>query len=143
MTPTKKLKQSVTDVMVTDTAASLNVSAIRSSTGAWMLVLLQAPNMTKVSSIPMPSIKNGAAMLMPMKGIPQYMINPMEAEKTNFQDCARGLMNFELKVFYIPIVAKTAETTPKRPSKGLDLTQSVIIQVKIQNTIIRARLNEK
>ena len=52
-------------------------------------------------------------------------------------------MNFELKVFYIPIVAKTAETTPKRPSKGLDLTQSVIIQVKIQNTIIRAKLNEK
>ena len=54
-------------------------------------------------------------------------------------------MGFELKrvLYYVPIVAKMAETTPKRPSKGLDLTQSVIIQVKIQNTIIRARLNEK
>ena len=44
---------------------------------------------------------------------------------------------------YLPTVAKTEDATPRRPSNGLDLTQSVIMQVKIQKPIIMARLNEK
>lgn len=48
---------SVKDVIVIETAASLNVAAILSGTGLEMLVLLQAANMTKVSSIPIPIIK--------------------------------------------------------------------------------------
>lgn len=48
---------SVRDVMVMETAASLNVAAILSGTGFEMLVLLQAANMTKVSSIPIPVIE--------------------------------------------------------------------------------------
>ena len=81
MTPTKKLSISVTDVIVMDTAASLKASDIRSSTGACILVRLQAPNITKVSSIPIPSIKNGAAILIPINGIPQYIIRPIAARK--------------------------------------------------------------
>lgn len=52
--PMKKDIISVKDVMVMETAASLNVAAILSGTGLDMLVLLQAANMTKVSSIPIP-----------------------------------------------------------------------------------------
>lgn len=53
----KKDIMSVRDVMVMETAASLNVAAILSGTGLEMLVLLQAANMTKVSSIPIPAIE--------------------------------------------------------------------------------------
>lgn len=53
----KKDIMSVRDVMVMETAASLNVAAILSGTGLEMLVLLQAANMTKVSSIPIPVIE--------------------------------------------------------------------------------------
>ena len=120
MTPTKKLSMSVTEVMVIDTAASLKVSLIRSGTEACRDVRRQAPNMTKVSSMPMPNMRKGAARLIPIKGIPQYMIIPKAA-----------------------IVARTAETTPNKPKTGLDLTQSVIIQVTIQNAIITPRLSEK
>lgn len=52
--PMKKDIMSVKDVMVMETAASLNVAAILSGTGLQMLVLLQAANMTNVSSIPIP-----------------------------------------------------------------------------------------
>lgn len=52
--PIKKDIMSVKDVMVMETAASLNVAAILSGTGLLMLVLLQAANITKVSSIPIP-----------------------------------------------------------------------------------------
>lgn len=55
--PMKKDIMSVKDVIVMETAASLNVAAILSGTGLEMLVLLQAANMTKVSSIPIPVIK--------------------------------------------------------------------------------------
>lgn len=55
--PMKKDIMSVKDVMVIETAASLNVAAILSGTGLEILVLLQAANMTKVSSIPIPVIK--------------------------------------------------------------------------------------
>jgi len=53
----KKDIMSVKDVIVMETAASLNVAAILSGTGLEMLVLLQAANMTKVSSIPIPAMK--------------------------------------------------------------------------------------
>ena len=85
-----------------------------------MEVRRHAPSMTKVSSMPMPSIRKGAAMLIPMKGTPQYMTMPKEAR-----------------------VAKTAETTPKNPSMGLDLTQSVIMQVQMQKAIMTPRLRAK
>lgn len=52
--PMKKDIISVKDVIVMETAASLNVAAILSGTGLEMLVLLHAANMTKVSSIPIP-----------------------------------------------------------------------------------------
>lgn len=52
--PIPKLKKSVTEVMVIDTAASLNICAILNGTGSFNEVLLQAANMTKVSSIPIP-----------------------------------------------------------------------------------------
>ena len=55
------------EVMVMDTAASLKVSDIRSGTGAWIEVRRQAPSMTKVSSIPIPNIRKGAARLIPEK----------------------------------------------------------------------------
>lgn len=54
MMPMKKDIMSVNDVMVMETAASLKVAAILSGTGLLMLVLLQAANMTKVSSMPIP-----------------------------------------------------------------------------------------
>jgi len=54
----KKDIMSVKDVIVMETAASLNVAAILSGTGLEMLVLLQAANMTKVSSIPIPAMNN-------------------------------------------------------------------------------------
>jgi len=52
--PMKKDIISVKDVIVMETAASLSVAAILSGTGWQILVLLQAANMTKVSSIPIP-----------------------------------------------------------------------------------------
>ena len=108
------------DVIVMDTAASLNVSDILSGTGACNDVLRQAPSITNVSSIPIPSIKNGAAKLIPINGIPQYITRP-QAE----------------------IVAKTAEKMPKSPKNGLDLTQSVIMQVTMQKAIITPKFREK
>lgn len=69
--PIQKLTMSVTDVIVMDTAASLNILAILSGTLSLMDVLLQAANMTKVSSIPIPIMRNGAAKLIPMKSIPK------------------------------------------------------------------------
>ena len=92
MTPTKKLSMSVTEVMVIDTAASLKVSLILSGTGACNDVRRHAPSITKVSSMPMPNMRKGAARLMPIKGIPQYIIVPKAA-----------------------IVAKTADITPNKP----------------------------
>lgn len=53
--PMKKDIISVKDVMVMETAASLNVAAILSGTGFVMLVLRQAANITKVSSMPIPA----------------------------------------------------------------------------------------
>lgn len=53
-TPIAKLIMSVTDVMVIDTAASLSITAIRSGTLLFMDVLLQAANITNVSSMPIP-----------------------------------------------------------------------------------------
>lgn len=55
--PIQKLKKSVTDVMVMETAASLNIWAILSGTGSFIDVLLQAASITKVSSIPIPKQK--------------------------------------------------------------------------------------
>lgn len=52
--PIQKLKKSVTDVIVIETAASLNIWAILSGTGVLIDVLLQAASITKVSSIPIP-----------------------------------------------------------------------------------------
>lgn len=53
-TPMAKLIMSVIDVIVIETAASLSVIAIRSGTLVLMEVLLQAANITNVSSIPIP-----------------------------------------------------------------------------------------
>lgn len=58
MMPMKKDIISVKDVIVMETAASLNVAAILSGTGLLILVRLQAANMTKVSSIPIPVNRN-------------------------------------------------------------------------------------
>lgn len=52
--PIQKLKKSVTEVMVIETAASLNIWAILRGTGSFIDVLLHAANITKVSSIPIP-----------------------------------------------------------------------------------------
>ena len=92
MTPTKKLSMSVTEVMVIDTAASLKVSLILSGTLACKEVRRHAPSITKVSSMPIPNMRKGAAKFMPIKGIPQYMIVPKEA-----------------------MVARIAEKTPNKP----------------------------
>ena len=54
MIPIQKLSISVMDVMVMDTAASVNASDIRSGTELCTDVRRQAPNMTKVSSMPIP-----------------------------------------------------------------------------------------
>lgn len=56
-TPIAKLMMSVTDVIVIETAASLSVIAILSGTLCFIEVLLQAANITKVSSIPIPAIR--------------------------------------------------------------------------------------
>lgn len=53
--PMKKDIMSVSEVIVMETAASLRVAAILSGTGFIILVRLQAANMTKVSSIPIPA----------------------------------------------------------------------------------------
>lgn len=52
--PIQKLIISVTDVIVIDTAASDIISPILSGTECFMDVLLQAANITKVSSRPIP-----------------------------------------------------------------------------------------
>ena len=54
MMPIQKLSISVIDVIVIDTAASVNASDILSGTGLWIEVRRQAANITNVSSIPMP-----------------------------------------------------------------------------------------
>ena len=54
MIPIQKLSMSVIDVIVMDTAASVNASDIRSGTELCTEVRRQAPNITNVSSIPMP-----------------------------------------------------------------------------------------
>lgn len=56
-TPIAKLMMSVTDVIVIETAASLNVMAILSGTVCFIEVLLHAASITKVSSIPIPAKK--------------------------------------------------------------------------------------
>ena len=58
MTPIQKLIMLVTDVMVMDTAASSNDADIRSGTGVCTEVRRQAPNITNVSSMPIPTIEN-------------------------------------------------------------------------------------
>ena len=68
----------------------------------------------------LPNIRNGAARLIPIKGTPTYIQNPNAVS--------------------VPMMA---ETTPNKPSSGLDLTQSVIIQVITQNAIINPRFIEK
>lgn len=60
--PIVKLKKSVTEVMVMETAASPNISAILWGTGVFMDVLLQAASMTNVSSIPTPKCKKKSQM---------------------------------------------------------------------------------
>ena len=100
MTPTKKLSMSVTEVMVIDTAASLKVSLILSGTLACKEVRRHAPSITKVSSMPIPNIRKGAAKFMPIKGMPQYMIVPKEA-----------------------MVARIAETTPNKPTTKIIFLQ--------------------
>lgn len=52
--PIQKLTMSVTEVIVMDTAASDNISPIRSGTLFFILVRRHAANITKVSSIPIP-----------------------------------------------------------------------------------------
>ena len=54
MIPIQKLSISVMDVMVIDTAASVNASDIRSGTELCTDVRRHAPNITKVSSMPIP-----------------------------------------------------------------------------------------
>lgn len=105
-TPIQKLKKSVTDVMVMETAASLSINAIRSGTGVLMDVLRHAASITNVSSMPMPIIRNGAAKLMPIKSMPAYMHRPKAHT-----------------------VAMAALKLPRRPSHGLERTQSTIMQV--------------
>lgn len=53
-TPMKKLTMSVIEVMVIDTAASLNILAMRSGTLSFIDVRRHAASITKVSSIPIP-----------------------------------------------------------------------------------------
>ena len=53
--PMQKLSVSVREVMVMETAASLNVCPIRSGTESSGEVRRQAPIMTNVSSIPIPN----------------------------------------------------------------------------------------
>jgi hypothetical protein len=55
MIPIQKLIMSVTEVIVIDTAASLNIRPILSGTGSCTDVLLHAPSITNVSSIPIPA----------------------------------------------------------------------------------------
>lgn len=52
--PMKNESMSVTEVIVMETAASDNIIAIRSGTGSLGDALLQAANITNVSSIPIP-----------------------------------------------------------------------------------------
>lgn len=59
-TPIQKLIMSVTEVMVTDTAASLSIRPMRSGTGRCTDVLLQAPSITNVSSMPIPGDREQA-----------------------------------------------------------------------------------
>lgn len=104
--PIQKLKKSVTDVIVIETAASLNICAILSGTGVLIDVLRHAASITNVSSIPMPIIRNGAAKLMPIKSTPAYMQTPKAHN-----------------------VAIAALKLPNKPSHGFERTQSNIMQV--------------
>lgn len=55
--PIKRLTMSVKDVIVTETAASDNICAVLSGTFMVTGVLLHAASITKVSSIPIPTLK--------------------------------------------------------------------------------------
>ena len=65
-------------------------------------------------------MRKGAARFIPMNGTPTYIQKP----------------NAE-------IVAIMAEMTPNKPSNGFDFTQSVIIQVMMQNPTISPMFKEK
>lgn len=54
MTPIQKLIMFVTEVIVMETAASSKEADILSGTDEWIEVRRHAPNMTNVSSIPIP-----------------------------------------------------------------------------------------
>ncbi len=56
--PIQKARISVSDVMVTEIAEDLNVSEIRSSTGAFKSVCLQPDMRINISSTPTPEISN-------------------------------------------------------------------------------------
>lgn len=56
--PMKKDNISVTEVIVIDTAASDNMTAIRSGTSSLCEARLQAASITNVSSMPIPERKN-------------------------------------------------------------------------------------
>lgn len=53
--PMKNDSMSVTEVMVIETAASDNITAMRSGTGSFGDARLQAASITNVSSMPMPA----------------------------------------------------------------------------------------
>ncbi len=55
MTPIQKLIMFVTEVIVMETAASSKEADILSGTDEWIEVRRHAPNMTNVSSIPIPA----------------------------------------------------------------------------------------
>lgn len=68
----------------------------------------------------LPIIKNGAARLIPIKDMPKYIAQPKAAA-----------------------VAITADILPRRPNQGLDLTQSPIMQVTMENIPIRMNVELK
>lgn len=93
-------------VMVMETADSDILWAILSGTVHWRGVLLHAAISTKVSSKPIPIIKNGDAKLIPMNSISRYIVIPKAAK-----------------------VAMVTDTIPLTPSQGFDLTESKVMQV--------------
>jgi hypothetical protein len=78
--PMKKETISVTDVMVMETAASLNVCAIRSGTGSIIFVLRHAASMTKVSSIPIPVVKISAQLWLGMCGTRLWKVSRLSGK---------------------------------------------------------------
>jgi hypothetical protein len=63
ITPIQKLIMLVTEVIVMETAASSKDADILSGTDEWIDVRRQAPNMTNVSSIPIPEKVFGNSIL--------------------------------------------------------------------------------